>query len=256
MRAQFGGLRPRAPAPRDAPPHRGGAAGADAGGGDADRSAGRDTSASAGAAGGGSDASEQGKGGGKEEDGSGKSGEDKGTDKPSGEPSSENPKSDEPDKPAPGDGLPAGYRKITDERFHFAMAMPGDFRRNGIAGSNSGGIYNVDGGFPRVQVDYNSSPKDDAAAAWSAAVAGTSALSDGYKHLGIDTVKYNGYPTVADWKFERNQKGQRIRVLNRGFKVDATHGYSIMISCKASEWNGKECRTLRETAFATFEPTD
>ena len=47
----------------------------------------------------------------------------------------------------------------------------------------------------------------------------------------------------------------RVRVLNRGFKVDASHGYSIMISCKADEWDGAECRTLRETAFATFEPT-
>ncbi|MGP3632973.1 protein kinase domain-containing protein [Streptomyces sp. 24-1644] len=229
------------------------------GGGDEDPRGGGptggDTSASAGAATGGSDASGKGEG----TDGSGKKdedqGKDKGKDKASDEPS-EDPKTDEPAKPDPADALPAGYETVTDKRFRFAMAMPADFRRNDIAGSNSGGIYNVDGGFPRVQVDYNSSPKDDAAAAWSAAVAGTRALSDGYKHLGIDTVEYNGYPTVADWKFERNQKGQRIRVLNRGFKVDATHGYSIMISCKSSEWNGKECRTLRETAFATFKPTD
>lgn len=48
----------------------------------------------------------------------------------------------------------------------------------------------------------------------------------------------------------------RVRVLNRGFKVDATHGYSIMISCKADAWDEDECRTLRETAYATFEPTD
>jgi hypothetical protein len=87
-------------------------------------------------------------------------------------------------------------------------------------------------------------------------VAGTRSLSDGYKHLGIKTVEYNGYPTVADWSFERNQKGMRIRVLNRGFKADAKHGYSIMVSCKASEWDGAECRTLRDTAFATFKQTD
>jgi hypothetical protein len=105
-------------------------------------------------------------------------------------------------------------------------------------------------------VDFNNSPKDDAAAAWSAAVAGVSATSNGYKHLGIGPVEYKGYPTVADWKFERNENGQRVRILNRGFKVDARRGYSIMVTCKASEWDGEACRTLRETAFATFSPKD
>lgn len=217
-------------------------------------SAGGDTSASAGAATGGSGASGQGKG--KETDEkAGKNGEGKDTAKPSDEPSDKPSKDPKTDKPDSG-GLPAGYESVTNKRFHFVMAMPGNFTPYKIAGSNSGQIYAVDGGFPRVQVDYNSSPGDDAKAAWAGAVAGTSALSNGYKHLGIDTVRYNGYPTVADWKFERNQDGQRIRILNRGFKVDATHGYSIMISCKASEWNGKQCRTLRETAFATFKPAD
>lgn len=214
--------------------------------------AGGDKPASAGATGGGSDASGQGK----ETDGSGKNGEEKGTDKPSDKPSGTSSKDPGTGGEDPSGGLPAGYRTVTDKRFHFVMAMPKNFTPYKIAGRNSGQIYAVDGGFPRVQVDYNASPGDDAAAAWAGAVAGTKALSNGYRHLGIDTVEYNGYPTVADWKFERNQDGQRIRILNRGFKVDATHGYSIMISCKAGEWNGKQCRTLRETAFATFRPTD
>lgn len=136
------------------------------------------------------------------------------------------------------------------------MAMPGNFRFDKIAGANSGAIYNAGGGFPRVQVDYNSSPRNDAAAAWAGAVASAKSLSDGYQHIGIKKVEYKGYPTVADWEFTRNQQGMRVRVLNRGFKADATHGFSIMISCKASEWDGKECKALRDTAFATFEPTD
>ncbi|WP_406383347.1 serine/threonine-protein kinase [Streptomyces sp. NBC_01618] len=154
------------------------------------------------------------------------------------------------------DALPAGYRTIKNKRFHFTMAMPEDFRLNGTAGRNSGGIFNVDGGFPRIQVDYTDSPGGDAAAAWNAAKGAVAASSNGYHHLGVKPVQYNGYPTVADWQFERTQQGQRVRVLNRGFKVDATHGYAIMISCKASEWDSKECRTLRKTAFDTFEPTD
>ncbi|MFC4606544.1 protein kinase [Streptomyces maoxianensis] len=160
------------------------------------------------------------------------------------------------DAPAGGNGVPAGYALVSNDQFHFTMAMPKGFKLTGIAGQNSGGIFSRNGGFPRIQVDFTGSPKDDAAAAWSAAVAGTRASSSGYKHLGIGKVDYNGYPTVADWQFERNQGGQRVRILNRGFKVDAGHGYSIMITCKASEWRSAECETLRKTAFATFKPKD
>ncbi|WP_405601184.1 protein kinase [Streptomyces sp. NBC_01410] len=159
--------------------------------------------------------------------------------------------------PAGRGGIPAGYVMVSNEQFHFTMAMPKGFRMTGIAGENSGGIFNLQkGGFPRVQVDFNGSPTDDAAAAWEGLRLATAASSDGYKHLGIKPVQYKGYPTVADWQFERNQGGQRVRVLNRGFKVDAGHGYSIMITCKASEWHSAQCETLRKTAFATFKPKD
>ncbi|MFG2624210.1 serine/threonine-protein kinase [Streptomyces sp. NPDC048473] len=166
---------------------------------------------------------------------------------------SDGSKGDDPDA---ADALPAGYRTIKNKQFHFTMAMPEGFRLTDTAGRNSGGIYNVDGGFPRIQVDYTDSPGGDAAASWNAAKGAVAASSNGYHHLGVNKVQYNGYPTVADWQFERTQQGQRVRVLNRGFKVDATHGYAIMISCKASEWDSKECRTLRKTAFDTFAPTD
>ncbi|WP_203182040.1 serine/threonine-protein kinase [Streptomyces pratensis] len=213
-----------------------------------------DTAASAGASAGDADPATGG-GAGKDEgtgeDGKDGQGQDKGeasTD-PSPTPESEETTSDP-------NGLPAGYKKVTDERFHFTMAMPETFKRNAIAGSNSGGIYNDGGGFPRVQIDYNSSPGDDAAAAWRGLMGAVAGSSNGYKHIGIKKVEFNGYPTVADWEFTRNQQGMRVRVLNRGFKADATHGYSIMISCKADAWDEEECRTLRETAFATFKPTD
>ncbi|MFJ6695997.1 serine/threonine-protein kinase [Streptomyces sp. NPDC091272] len=167
--------------------------------------------------------------------------------KPSGDPSA--------GKPA-GGAVPAGFTTVTDGQFHFSMAMPEGFRRTAVAGQNSGGIFSKDGGFPRVQVDFNSSPKADAKAAWLAAVAAVSGSSANFRQIGIDAVDYNGYPTTADWEFERDQKGQRIHVLNRGFRVDATHGYSIMVSCPADAWQGEECTKLRETAFATFKPTD
>jgi serine/threonine protein kinase len=234
------------------------------GGDDADKGGKGDTAASAGASAGGADdkgddtggasAGEKGDG---QKEGQG-TGDGRASEDPSGD-DADDPKADDPggDEPDAGDSLPAGYKKVTDTRFHFTMAMPGDFKRTAIAGANSGGIYNAGrGSFPRVQVDFNSSPKDDAAAAWRGAVASAKVLSDGYKHGSIKKVEYNGYPTVADWTFERNHNGVRVRVLNRGFKVDAKRGYSIMISCKVDEWDGDECRTLRETAFATFTPTN
>ncbi|MGW6540175.1 protein kinase domain-containing protein [Streptomyces sp. NPDC055011] len=161
-------------------------------------------------------------------------------------------------KPSGGTGaaLPAGYKLVANDRFRFSMGMPSSFVMRPIDGYSGGAIWSEKGGFPRVQVDFNGSPKDDAKAAWLAAVGGVRLTSSGYKHHGIDTVSWKGYPTVADWSFERNQKGERVRVLNRGFKVDAAHGYSIMITCKAAEWDGAECRTLRDTAFATFTPKD
>ncbi|MEW1546562.1 serine/threonine-protein kinase [Streptomyces tsukubensis] len=159
---------------------------------------------------------------------------------------------------APGKGtLPAGYAEKTDTRFRFSMAMPAGFQRTDIAGTNSGGIYNtaVDA-FPRVQVDFNSRPGKDAAAAWENALAGTKAASTNYTHRGIKAVQYNGYRTAADWEFERDHNGKRMRVLNRGFVVDDKRGYSIMVSCPVAEWDAPVCKTLRETAFGTFKPKD
>ncbi|MHC3391726.1 serine/threonine-protein kinase [Streptomyces lavendulocolor] len=188
---------------------------------------------------------EQDKGQGGEQPGTGGTGSGGGT-TPSGTPSSG----------GGGAALPAGYATVTNARFHFTMAMPSGFRQTAVAGQGSGAIYSRSGGFPRVQVDFTDSPKDDAKAAWTAALVGLRSSVSGYRHHGIDTVEYKGYPTVADWKFEREQNGERVRVINRGFKVDADHGYAIMITCKAAEWDGPECRTLRDTAFATFSPKD
>ncbi|MFE9633858.1 serine/threonine-protein kinase [Streptomyces sp. NPDC006463] len=151
-------------------------------------------------------------------------------------------------------GLPAGYVMVTEPGFHFSMAMPEGFRQTGIAGKNSGGIYSRDGGFPRIQVDYNSSPKDDARKAWVESNPGTAASSTNYRLIRIDVASYRNYPTVADWEFERDQNGIRVRVLNRGFKMDATHGYAIMISCAVDQWDGPECTQMRATAYETFQP--
>ncbi|MBT2455090.1 serine/threonine protein kinase [Streptomyces sp. ISL-86] len=153
-------------------------------------------------------------------------------------------------------GLPAGYVLVTDPRYHFSMAMPEGFHQTDTAGENSGAIYSRDGGFPRIQVDFNKKPRDDARAAWAALAPAVAGSSKSYHLIGLDVVDYRGYPTVADWEFEREQKGIKVRVVNRGFKVDAKHGYAIMISCAADQWDGAECTQMRKTAFDTFQPLD
>ncbi|MFE3283721.1 serine/threonine protein kinase, partial [Streptomyces sp. NPDC059233] len=158
---------------------------------------------------------------------------------------------------APGGGaggLPAGFATVTDPGFHFSMAMPQGFHQTDTAGENSGAIYSRDGGFPRIQVDYTSSPGDDARKAWLALAPAVAGSSKGYKLIDIRVVNYRNYPTVADWEFERVQNGVKVRVLNRGFKMDATHGYAIMISCAADQWDGAECTQMRNVAFETFQP--
>ncbi|MFD4740263.1 protein kinase [Streptomyces virginiae] len=153
-----------------------------------------------------------------------------------------------------GGALPAGFFTERNFGFHFTMAMPEGFKQTAVAGENSGAIYSRDGGFPRIQVDYTDKPGDDARLAWAKSASAVAGSSTNYRQIRIDTVDYRGYPTVADWEFEREQKGIKVRVLNRGFKLDATHGYAIMISCAADQWDGPECTQMRNVAFETFQP--
>ncbi|MFE5809893.1 protein kinase [Streptomyces sp. NPDC056491] len=153
-----------------------------------------------------------------------------------------------------GGAVPAGFFLERNFGFHFTMAMPEGFKQTATAGENSGAIYSRDGGFPRIQVDYTDKPGEDARLAWAKSAPAVARDSNGYRQIRIDTVDYRGYPTVADWEFEREQKGIKVRVLNRGFKLDATHGYAIMISCAADQWDAPECTQLRNVAFETFQP--
>ncbi|MCZ7433024.1 protein kinase domain-containing protein [Streptomyces sp. WMMC1477] len=157
----------------------------------------------------------------------------------------------------PGDGLPDGYIMVTDDRFHFSMAMPEGWSRVDIAGRNSGGIYAAEkGGVPSVQVDYTSTPTDSAMSAWELLEKAVKGNFRDYSLIGIEPVEWRDYPTVADWTYEHTRDGQRLRSLNRGFRVDAGRGHAILVTCRADAWDGEECRTLRETAFATFKPEE
>ncbi|MFJ9851315.1 serine/threonine-protein kinase [Streptomyces sp. NPDC101150] len=152
--------------------------------------------------------------------------------------------------------LPGGFAPVSNGRFHFTAGMPKGFKQTATAGQGSGAIYSASGGFPRIQIDYNAKPGNDAAASWRDLEPAVAGSTPGYHLLGIKSVSWRNYPTVADWSFTRRQDGQKVRVLDRGFRADDNHGYAIMITCKADAWSDKECAQLRETAFRTFAVKD
>ncbi|GAU67502.1 serine/threonine-protein kinase [Streptomyces sp. NBRC 110611] len=159
-------------------------------------------------------------------------------------------------KDGKGGKLPDGFAELVNDTFHFRMAMPKGFHQTDTAGDNSGAIYSASGGFPRVQIDYNAKPGKDAAAAWRSLEPSVRDSSDDYHRIDIKPVKWRGYPTVADWSFTRSQKGEKVRILNRGFRADDDHGYAIMITCTADTWSAKECQQVIATAFKTFAIKD
>ncbi|MFE9067905.1 serine/threonine-protein kinase [Streptomyces violaceusniger] len=152
-------------------------------------------------------------------------------------------------------GLPDGYQTVKSADFPFSMAMPKGWsvHSGSYAGSRK---YYGGSSIPRIQIDFTNAPRSDAEADWRKGEDNARRTMAGYKGLGIKSIDWNGYPTVADWEFERDQDGKRVRVLNRGFKADGSHGFAILITCEASKWDDKECVTLRETAFNTFKITD
>ncbi|WP_243761443.1 serine/threonine-protein kinase [Streptomyces sp. YIM 98790] len=150
---------------------------------------------------------------------------------------------------------PSGFNRTVSSEFRFAVALPEDWVQQGVAGQNSGAIFGPpDGGPPWVQVDFTDRPGANAETAWRLQEPAVRQNSTEYEHLSIRTIEWRDYPTVADWAFRRTESGERVQVLNRGFRVDDSHGYAIMITCVAEEWDGNDCRTLRDTAFGTFQP--
>ncbi|WP_407560626.1 serine/threonine-protein kinase [Streptomyces sp. 184] len=156
-------------------------------------------------------------------------------------------------------GVPKGYVTLTEPEFSFSVALPEGWQRTRTSPGGGGAIFSGSSSFPRVQVDFTSQPNNTeggALANWRDIEGAVSSSSSGYRKISMKEVEWRGYPTVADWQFSRIQDGRRIRVLDRGFVVDDTHGYAIMISCPESEWDGAECRALREAAFDSFKPLD
>ncbi|MYS25028.1 Serine/threonine protein kinase [Streptomyces sp. DvalAA-14] len=155
-----------------------------------------------------------------------------------------------------GDALPPGYSFVTNDQLHFRIALPAGWHLTGSTTGGDGAIYSASGGYPRVQVDFASTPGKDAAAAWREEEPAVKSTSDDYQRISIDTIQYRGYRTAADWDFYRTEDGKKTRVQNRGFVVDDHHAYSIMVSIPATDWDSAASTTMRNTFFASFQSKD
>ncbi|MGP3971667.1 protein kinase domain-containing protein [Streptomyces sp. 6N223] len=157
--------------------------------------------------------------------------------------------SNDPDATLPED--PGGMSEHVDEGLRFSMSLPSGWEETGA------GTYAApDGSASEVAVTFDSSPADSALSAWQALEPAVSDDGSDYEFLSASPVAWRGYPTVADWEFERTEDGERVHVLTRLFRVDDDQGYSIGVSCAADEWDGETCESLRDTVFDTFQPLD
>ncbi|MEK8172141.1 hypothetical protein NKH77_31355 [Streptomyces sp. M19] len=154
------------------------------------------------------------------------------------------------------DAVPDGYTRVVKKGFHFSMAMPDGWTAHDIGGYSGGKRYYGGSGLPRIQVDFNSSPKDDAVKAWEDGERASRSSMRDYQRLSIESVDWRDYVSVADWNFEQRLNGKTVRVQNRGFNADGKHGFAIVVTCEKDKWNDKECTTLRNTAFKTFRIID
>ncbi|MER7173702.1 serine/threonine-protein kinase [Streptomyces mesophilus] len=224
-------------------------------GGD-DTGGGRDeSSASAGTEGGsGQDDSKNGDGKDKGQDKEGQGDKSKEPEGGSGQDGGQDPGKGEGADPG---GLPDGYTEVTSSKFHFSIALPDGWKQIGESAGGAGAIY-AEGRdtYPRVQVDFTRSPGASALKAWDDLEGLVKRNYADYQRIGLKDVQWRDYRTVADWEFTRTQSGVPVRILNRGFVVDGSHGYAIMITCNAKDWDAKECADLRDVAFDTFKPKD
>ena len=151
-------------------------------------------------------------------------------------------------------GIPAGFVRYQNDQYHFALDLPANWHRIAVAGQNSGVIFAAMGGtYPRVQIDYTSQPRPDAAAAWRQEEPAVAQSSTDYHLLGIRTVHYRDFTTVADWEFTRVQGGTPMHVLNRGM-ANSRAGYAVMFTCPTANWDATGCSRLRQVFFSSFTP--
>ena len=145
---------------------------------------------------------------------------------------------------------------MVEAQQHFSIALPPGWRPLKVVEDGAGVVFAPRGGYPQVLVDFTSSPHKDAAADWRAIEPSVRQSSRNYHLLGIESIPWRGYPTAADWDFTRTENdGTHTHVKDRGFVVDSSHGYAIMVSLPVSQWGTPEGAALRDGFFTSFKST-
>jgi eukaryotic-like serine/threonine-protein kinase len=154
--------------------------------------------------------------------------------------------------PGPGaPALPAGWYVYHDAE-GFSIALPPGWKRTGNNGYDTGSTFQGSDG-RKLLVDWTHSPHASALKDWQNAAANAASTMDGYQQIALHKADYRGY-NAADWEYKRQQAGKQVHVLNRGMVTDADHGYAIMFTTPAGDWDSDANGLARQTFFATFKP--
>jgi eukaryotic-like serine/threonine-protein kinase len=157
--------------------------------------------------------------------------------------------------PAGGAGTPAsvppGYYLFHDSE-GFSIALPKGWKRIGDNNFGSGSKF-AGPGPARLLVDWVHDPGPSALADWQQADANAPNSMDDYHTIAVKQVTYRDYD-AADWEYKRLLEGKQVHVLNRGMVTDPTHGYAIMFTTPAGDWNSDANRFALQTFFDTFKP--
>ncbi|MEY9877688.1 tRNA A-37 threonylcarbamoyl transferase component Bud32 [Streptacidiphilus sp. MAP12-33] len=103
-------------------------------------------------------------------------------------------------------------------------------------------------------LDFTAHPaKSGALAAWQNEEPRVAATLTDYHLLRLAKVGYRGWD-AADWEWTFRSGLVQRHSLNRGFVVDATHGYAIYWTAPQLTWQGARNVTLVDEFFKSFEP--
>jgi len=103
----------------------------------------------------------------------------------------------------------------------------------------------------RLLVGSTTTPKDDPVADWKNQERYMTRSQ--YTRVRIEAVDYRGWNT-ADWEFTYAEGGTKYRSIDRGFVVDSHHGYALMYSAKAANWDSELRKDTWKTLTQTFQP--
>ncbi|GGZ90578.1 serine/threonine-protein kinase [Streptomyces echinoruber] len=103
----------------------------------------------------------------------------------------------------------------------------------------------------KLLVAWTSTPKDDPVADWRNQE--RYMVRPQYHRIRIEKVGYRGW-NAADWEFTYVDGGTEYRTIDRGFVVDDHHGYALMYTAKAANWDTELRRSTWRTLTKSFEP--